>query len=201
MERGVTAAVVPSARRMPHGRRGTFPVSLEHYNRCEELTDAERRELRDLSPKTLRCKRTRGIRRRPSTLWTALVRLDTARAGLHHGDDARFGRAGAHAAAIILQNCADTGRSSSAWTNEDWTQPVRFERRGLLEVARSHGSFPVTGFKRQCGGCAPSPLEIWFQAIQPWSYPAGLRHDVPDRLRNVHRFPGMLWFPKAFGLG
>ncbi|WP_041813343.1 hypothetical protein [Rhodococcus jostii] len=99
---------------------------LEHYDRREELTDAERRALRDLRPKALRRNRARGIPRRTATHWTALVRLveplDTARAGLHHGDDARFRRAGAHAAASILQNCADTGRSFWAWTNEDWAQ-------------------------------------------------------------------------------
>lgn len=104
----------------------TFPVSLERYDRRKELTDAERRALRNLSPKALRRNKARGIPRRTATHWTALVRLveplDTARAGLHHGDDARFRRAGAHAAAIILQNCADTGRSYWAWTTEDWAQ-------------------------------------------------------------------------------
>ncbi|MGW5150114.1 tyrosine-type recombinase/integrase [Rhodococcus koreensis] len=104
----------------------TFPVFLERYDRREELTDAERRALRDLSPKALRRNRARGIPRRTAAHWTALVRLveplDTARTGLHHGDDARFRRAGAHAAAIILQNCADTGRSFWAWTFEDWAQ-------------------------------------------------------------------------------
>jgi hypothetical protein len=41
---------------------------------------------------------------------------------LHHGEDIRFRRAGAHAAAIVLQRCADTGRSYWAWTTTDWAQ-------------------------------------------------------------------------------
>jgi hypothetical protein len=41
---------------------------------------------------------------------------------LHHGDDIRFQRAGANAAAIILQHCADTGRSYWAWTTPDWAK-------------------------------------------------------------------------------
>jgi len=45
-----------------------------------------------------------------------------ARAGLHHGEDIRFRRAGAHAAAIVLQNCADTGRSYWVWTAADWAE-------------------------------------------------------------------------------
>ncbi|MGH8879842.1 MAG: tyrosine-type recombinase/integrase, partial [Stackebrandtia sp.] len=39
---------------------------------------------------------------------------------LHHGEDLRFRRAGAHAAAIILQHCADTDRSYWVWTAADW---------------------------------------------------------------------------------
>ncbi len=39
---------------------------------------------------------------------------------MHHGEDIRFRRAGAHATAIILQNCADTDRSPWAWTAGDW---------------------------------------------------------------------------------
>ena len=104
----------------------TFPLSLERYDQRGELTDAERRALRELGPKALRRNRARGIPRRTATHWTALARLveplDTARAGLHHGDDTRFRRAGAHAAAIILQNCVDTSRSYWAWTTEDWAQ-------------------------------------------------------------------------------
>ena len=39
---------------------------------------------------------------------------------MHHDDDPRFRRAGAQAAAIVLQHCADTGRSYWAWTPWEW---------------------------------------------------------------------------------
>jgi len=54
-----------------------------------------------------------GLRRNKH--WRALTRLteplEAAVAGLHHGDHVRFRRAGRQAAAIVLQHCADTGRS------------------------------------------------------------------------------------------
>ena len=43
-------------------------------------------------------------------------------AGLHHGDDVRFRRAGRQAAAIVLQHCADTGRSWWGWTPWEWAR-------------------------------------------------------------------------------
>lgn len=102
----------------------TSALSLERYDRRGELTEAERHALGELGPKALRRNRARGIPRRTATQWKALARLveplDAARASLHHGDDLRFRRAGAHAAAIILQHCADSGRSYWAWTAEDW---------------------------------------------------------------------------------
>jgi integrase len=122
----VTAAVRAIGTANPTQPAWTFPMSLEGYDRREELTDAERSALLELGPKALRRNRARGIPRRTATHWKALTRLveplDTARAGLHHGDDIRFRRAGANAAAIILQNCADTGRSYWAWTTSDWAQ-------------------------------------------------------------------------------
>ena len=54
--------------------------------------------------------------RRTAKHWKAIARLveplDAARATLHH-DDILARRAGAQAAAIVLQHCADTGRSST----------------------------------------------------------------------------------------
>jgi hypothetical protein len=46
--------------------------------------------------------------------------LNAARAALHHGDDILARRAGAQAATIVLQRCADTGRSYWAWTDWEW---------------------------------------------------------------------------------
>ena len=48
--------------------------------------------------------------------------LDAAVAGLHRGDDVRFRRAGRQAVAIVLQHCADTGRSWWGWTPWEWAR-------------------------------------------------------------------------------
>ena len=72
---GATAAVRAVGEADATWPASTFPVSLEHYDRREELADAERRALRDLSSKALRRNRARGIPRRAATHWTALVRL------------------------------------------------------------------------------------------------------------------------------
>jgi len=103
-----------------------FALSLERCDRQTDLSEAERHALAGLGPKALRRNRARGIPRRTAVHWRALGRLveplDAARAGLHHGEDVRFRRAGAHAAAIVLQHCADTGHSYWAWTATDWGQ-------------------------------------------------------------------------------
>lgn len=102
----------------------TFPLFAERHDRRAELSEEERHALAVLGPKALRRNRARGTPRRTATQWTALAALveplDAARAGLHHGEDIRFRRAGAHAAAIILGHCSHTGRSYWAWTATDW---------------------------------------------------------------------------------
>ena len=103
----------------------TFRLPVEGYARREQLSEAAFHALRELSPKGLRRNRSRGgVPRRSAVQWNALARLvaplDAARASLHHDDDVRFRRAGAHAAAIVLQHCATTGRSYWAWTVADW---------------------------------------------------------------------------------
>jgi integrase len=58
--------------------------------------------------------------------------LDEARAVLHHADDVRYRRAGAHAAAIILQHCADSGRAYWGWTAWDWARVCGASREAFL---------------------------------------------------------------------
>lgn len=85
------------------------------WGRRRELLDSEAAAISAIGPVGLRCNRATGSPRRTARHWQALTRLaepfDTARAALHHNDDAKFRRAGAQAAAIILQHCADTGQS------------------------------------------------------------------------------------------
>jgi integrase len=101
-----------------------FPLDGRGWDRRSELLDGEATAILAIGPTGLRRNRARGIPRRTATQWAALARLvdplDTARAALHHGDDVRFRRAGAQAAAIVLQNCADTGRSYWSWTAWEW---------------------------------------------------------------------------------
>lgn len=94
------------------------------YGQWPGLSEVERDALAALDPKALRRNRARGTPRRNATHWTALARLveplDAACAGLHHGEDRRYRRAGAHAAAAILGHCASTGRPYWAWSATDW---------------------------------------------------------------------------------
>lgn len=41
---------------------------------------------------------------------------------LHHPDEARYRRAGAHAAGVVLERCADSGRSYWEWTEWEWAR-------------------------------------------------------------------------------
>jgi integrase len=104
--------------------RGEFPALGRAWDRRAELLDEEVAAIRALGPAGLRRNRAVGIPRRTARHWRELTRLaeplDTARAALHHDGSDRFRRASAHAAAIILQGCASSGRSYWAWTPWDW---------------------------------------------------------------------------------
>jgi hypothetical protein len=77
------------------------------------LLDGEAAAIVAIGPVGLRRNRATSIPRRTARHWKVLARLveplDAARTALHHGDDARFQRAGAQAAAIVLQHCAESG--------------------------------------------------------------------------------------------
>jgi integrase len=110
-----------------HGdvRNREFPAG-RGWDRRRDLLDSEAAAISAIGPVGLRRNRATGVPRRTARHWRAISRLadplDAARAALHHGDDAKFRRAGAQAAAIVLQHCADTGRSYWAWTNWDWAR-------------------------------------------------------------------------------
>jgi len=103
----------------------SFPLDIAAYDRRVELTGPEMRTLVELGPAHLRRSRARGARQR-TPLWHALSRLvvpiDDARAVLHHSQDARCRRAGADAAGLVLQHCADSGRAYWGWTGGDWAK-------------------------------------------------------------------------------
>jgi integrase len=104
----------------------SFGIEDRDWDRRRELLDGEAAALLAIGPAGLRRNRATGIPRRTARHWNAISRLagplDAARGALHHGDEARFRRAGAQAAAIVLQHCADTGRSYWAWTTWDWAR-------------------------------------------------------------------------------
>jgi hypothetical protein len=60
--------------------------------------------------------------------------LDETVAGLHRGDHVRFRRAGAHAAAVVLQHCADTGRAYWGWTPWEWARLCGASAREFVTV-------------------------------------------------------------------
>src|SRR5664280_2410345 len=108
---------------LPERRAWSFPLDLDGYDRQGQLTAAELRALLELGPAYLRRSRARGADQR-TPRWDALTRLvaplDEARAVLHHAPTARYRRAGAHAAGLVLQHCAETGRAYWGWTAPDW---------------------------------------------------------------------------------
>ncbi len=90
----VTGDPVPTSWRVP--------LADVAFDRCPELRLGEAEALNALSPLEMRRNRARGLPRRTAGHWKALARLveplDAARAVLHHVDDVRYRRAGAHAA-------------------------------------------------------------------------------------------------------
>jgi integrase len=123
----VSAAAVArerTGRRSSHAVRG-FPDG-RGWDRRGELLGGEAAAIVAIGPVGLRRNRATGIPRRAAKLWTAIARLveplDAARAALRHDDDILARRSGAQAAAIVLQHCADTGRSYWAWTDWEWAR-------------------------------------------------------------------------------
>ncbi len=113
-------------------RAGTVPghwssgTGDQGWDRRRELLPGEAAAIIAIGPVGLRRNRATGIPRRTARHWNAVSRLvvplDAARASLHHDDDPKFRRAGAQAAAVILQHCAGTGRPYWAWTQWEWAR-------------------------------------------------------------------------------
>ena len=137
----VPAGVVPAGRCLSFGTSDARPAPRAAGARRPRRWQA-------LSPLQLRRNRSRGIPRRTAVHWRALARLveplDAARAALHHGDDVRYRRAGAHAAAVILQRCAASGRAWWGWTAWDWATVCGPSSpgvpRGPAAADRHHGA-------------------------------------------------------------
>lgn len=102
-----------------------FPCDTKAYRRRPKLTDTEIRVLAKIGPAHLRRSRARGTEEH-QPLWDKLSRLvrplDDARAALLHPPDARYRRASAHAAGLILQHCTESGRAYWAFTSWDWAR-------------------------------------------------------------------------------
>lgn len=102
--------------------RPAFGLNLLRFDQ-RALTGTELDILHELGPAGLRRSRARGAAARAS-LWAELVRLseplDEARALLHHPRHARYRRASAQAAGLVLQHCGDTGRVFWTWTTAEW---------------------------------------------------------------------------------
>jgi integrase len=106
------------------------------WDRRGQLLASETAAILAIGPAGLRRNRATGIPRRTARDWKAISRLvqplDAARQTLRHDDDPKFRRAGAQAAAIVLQQCADTGRSYWAWTSWDWARLCGSSAREFL---------------------------------------------------------------------
>jgi integrase len=121
-------AVAKSAQRAATGANPTVKSLAGHrrWDRRIAISEKEAAALLALGRQRLRRNKAVGIPRRTAPHWLALARLteplDATLAGLHHGDHVRFRRAGRQAAAIVLQHCADTGRSWWGWTPWEWAR-------------------------------------------------------------------------------
>lgn len=108
------------------GARWRFPLHVAGWDRSPALLEEEAKALEGLGPARLRRNRATGIPRRTARHWRVLARLveplDAARAALHHADDVVYRRAGAHAVAVILQHCAESGQAYWGWTDWDWAR-------------------------------------------------------------------------------
>ncbi len=139
----------PSPARAGGGRAGwSFGIEDRGWDRRRELLGGEAaailaigRAVHNCSPRapvSLRRNRATGIPRRTARHWNAISRLvvplDAARAALHHDDDPKFRRAGAQAVAIVLQHCADTGRSYWAWTPWEWARLAGSSSKEFLDA-------------------------------------------------------------------
>ena len=104
--------------------RWRLPLEAAEFGRRPGLLAREAAALAALSPLQMRRNRARGVPRRTAGHWTSLARvvepLDAARAALHQVDDVRYRRAGAHAVAVVLQQCAASGKAYWGWTAWDW---------------------------------------------------------------------------------
>ena len=211
----MNAAAAARAQAWQHTGAGEFPAAAGHgWDRRRELLDSETAAIVAIGPAGLRRNRATGIPRRTARHWQAIARLveplDAARAALRHGDDARFRRAGAQAAAIVLQHCADTGRSYWAWTDWEWarlcgsssehflaarTLPTEATVRPFL-VALGYLLGDFTGFQHlgnfnrlhlACLVFGGEPVEASIQqaagVLDQWGYQGPLR--VRHRLRGI----------------
>ena len=137
-----------------------------------------------------------GHPRRTARHWQAFSRLaeplDAARAALHHDDDPSFRRAGAQAAAIVLQHCANSGRSYWAWTPWDWARhAVRraqgsSERPGPCRPKERRAAIAPRRPTRFAGSLASS---TWAMFKRPAAGPAGLRQRGVEDAMNACRPP------------
>jgi integrase len=191
-----------------------FLIDTNGWDRRAGLLDGEAAAIAAIGPVGLRRNRATGIPRRTARHWRAIARLveplDAARAALHHDDDVCFKRAGAQAAAIVLQHCAETGRSYWGWTQWEWarlggssageflaarTLPTeRTVRPFLAALAYLLGGFTsfhqLGNFNRLHLAClvfSDQPVEASIQQaagiLDQWGYQNPLR--VKHRLRGI----------------
>jgi integrase len=132
----VTTAAPGAAAGLRAGGGAWAPgLDVRGWDRRAGLAVPEAAALAEIGPAGLRRSRARGTRR--SRSWEALARLagpvDQAVAVLHHDRSDVHLRAGAHAAGIILQHCADTGQAYWAWAGWDWARLAGSSSREFLE--------------------------------------------------------------------
>lgn len=120
----MTASVLGASVGIAIGRHWA-KLDLTGHDHSPRLSGEELHALLALGDAGVRRSRARGAAQR-APLWAKLGRLvaplDCALASLDHCGDARYRRAGLHAAGLVLGHCVVTERSYWGWTSRDWEQ-------------------------------------------------------------------------------
>ncbi|HZE17376.1 MAG TPA: site-specific integrase, partial [Mycobacterium sp.] len=125
----MSARSTAAADRRAAARTWTWPVDTVCYDRCPDLSPAERVALGQLGANV---RRRRGYDR-DAPQWRVIGRLlrplDDARAAMWCPDSRYYQRAITDAIGMILMRCAENGTTFWGWSDQDWVRLIGTDAR------------------------------------------------------------------------